>query len=59
MDAYIVGNLVGRLVLSYFLVWLAMLACVRDWRVAFARSRRSYGLGCVLILSCIGLATID
>ena len=59
MDAYLAGNLVGRLVLSYLLVWLAMLACGRNWRVAFARSRRFYGLGCVLILFCVGLATID
>ena len=59
MDAYVAGNLVGRLVLSYLLVWLAMLAWGRDWRVAVARSHRFYGWGCVLILFCIGLATID
>ena len=59
MDAYVVGNLVGRLVLSYLMVRLAMLVLVRDWGVAVARSHRSYGLGCVLILFCIGLATID
>ena len=59
MDAYVVGNLVGRLVLSYLVVWCVMLAFVHDWRIAVGRTRRSYGLVFMLVLFCIGLAAAD
>lgn len=57
MDAYMVGNLAGRLVLSYLVVWVLMLICSRvDWRRAFKRTHRWYGLGAVLLLFSAGLA---
>lgn len=56
MDAYIAGNLGGRLVLSYLVVWCVMLAFVHDWRIAHRRTHSWYGLGCVLIFACTGLA---
>lgn len=57
MDAYIVGNLAGRLVLSYLVVWLVMLVCSRvDGRRAFKRTHRWYGLGTVALLFSAGLA---
>ena len=57
MDAYVVGNLAGRLVLSYFVAWCLMLAWDRDWRIAFSRTHRWHGVSCVLILFCVGLVT--
>ena len=57
MDAYIVGNLVGRLVLSYLLVWLLMLAFSRiNARRAFQKTHRWYGIGMTLVLFVAGLA---
>ena len=57
MDAYIVGNLVGRLVLSYLLVWLLMLVFSRiNARRAFQKANRWYGVGMTLVLFTAGLA---
>ena len=46
MSAYLVGNLVGRLLVSYALVWLVLwlLFSQRRWREAFRKTHRWYGL---------------
>jgi Ca2+/Na+ antiporter len=57
MDAYTVGNLVGRLVLSYLLVWGLMLVFSRvNVRRAFKKANRWYGVGMTLVLFVAGLA---
>jgi hypothetical protein len=57
MDAYMVGNLVGRVVLSHLLVWLLMLTFSRiNARQAFREASRWYGVGLTLALFTEGLA---
>ncbi len=56
MDAYVVGNLAGRLVLSYLVMWCLMLAFSRaDWRRALRRSYRWYGIALTLVFFSAGL----
>lgn len=55
--SFILGNLIGRAVVSYALVWLACwLASRLRWREAFARSVRWYGVLAVAALTLLGLA---
>lgn len=55
--AYLAGQIVGRLLASYALVWLGSFALARgDWRQAFARTRRPWGLAAVLLVFLMGLA---
>lgn len=57
MSLYLLGNLAGRLVLCYVLVWLVMwLISPRDWRAAFRRMHRWYGFTAVAVLFVVGLA---
>lgn len=57
MNAYVVGNMMGRLVISYAIVWAGMLLASRiDWRTAFSRTHRWYGAASVAALFSIGLA---
>ena len=58
MDAFVAGNLAGRLVLSYLLVWLSMLVFCHDWRLAFRRTHSPQGIGFVLLLFCVGTLTV-
>ena len=54
--SYIFGNLIGRALASYGLVWLACTLASRfDWRLGFARSKRWYSLLGVLLLTVLGL----
>jgi len=56
MTLYLLGNLVGRLVLSYSLVWLIVFCAMRfDWRKAFRGSVRWYGILGTLILFGLGV----
>lgn len=55
--SYLIGNLLGRVLLSYALVWLACLLAARgNWRGAFARSARWYSVLAVVLLTALGLA---
>jgi len=55
---YILGNLLGRALASYALVWLVCWLLSRlNWRQAFARSRRWYSLLAVLVLTLAGVGT--
>ena len=57
LSLYVVGNLLGRLLMAYGLVWLVGLALSRgNWRAAFARSRRWPAVLGVLVLFGLGLA---
>lgn len=59
MTLYLFGNLLGRLVVSYALVWLVLwLFSRRDVRVAFRKSFRWYGILAVLALFAIGAGSM-
>jgi hypothetical protein len=54
--SFVLGNLVGRALVSYVLVWVACLAASRfNWRMAFTRSRRWYSVLAVVVLTLLGL----
>lgn len=54
---YLIGNLLGRVLASYALVWLACLLAARgNWRGAFTQSKRWYSVLAVLLLTALGLA---
>jgi hypothetical protein len=58
MTLYLAGNLLGRLVVSYLIVWIVMLFVARfDWRAAFRRSIRWYGILATLALFLLGVLT--
>jgi TRAP-type mannitol/chloroaromatic compound transport system permease small subunit len=53
MNTYVIGNLLGRLLASYIIIWLCLLLFSSfNWRQAFDRSRKWYGL---LLFSCVFL----
>ncbi|HET9646084.1 MAG TPA: hypothetical protein VFP68_22640 [Burkholderiaceae bacterium] len=55
--SYILGNLVGRLLMSYLLVLLGCLAAARgDRREAFRRSLHWYGISATVAVFLLGLA---
>lgn len=56
--SFVLGNLVGRALVSYLLVFLACLAATRlQPRPAFARSLRWYGLLATVVLTLLGMAS--
>ena len=57
MTAYLVGNLLGRLFMSYVLVWLVVFLVFSkfDWRRAFTRTHRWYGVLAVAAVFFLGL----
>lgn len=55
---YLLGNFVGRLVVSYVIVWLVLLAFSRlNWRQALARSRRWPAVLAVITLAILGMVS--
>lgn len=57
--SFILGNLLGRALVSYVLVWLVCwLSCRFDWRVAFRRSLRWYSLLAVAVLALLGMVAV-
>jgi hypothetical protein len=55
--SFILGNLLGRALVSYVLVWLVCwLSCRFNWRLAFKRSGRWYSLLAVAVLTLLGMA---
>lgn len=57
MTAYLLGNLVGRFVLSYALIWLLMFLMLSrlNWRDAFKRTNHWSGLIATTTTFLIGL----
>jgi formate/nitrite transporter FocA (FNT family) len=54
---YLLGNLIGRIIASYLIVWvICLLASRLNWRLAFKRSHRWYSLLAVILLTLLGLA---
>jgi hypothetical protein len=57
MDAYLIGNVLGRLVMSFALVWLVMFLLFShfNWKTAFGKSLKWYGLLSVSALFILGI----
>ncbi|MEC5217620.1 hypothetical protein RCH09_002580 [Actimicrobium sp. GrIS 1.19] len=54
--SFILGNLLGRALVSYALVWLLLWLTSRlNWRVAFARSGRWYSVLAVVLMTLLGM----
>lgn len=54
--SFILGNLLGRALVSYVLVWLVCwLSCRFNWRIAFRRSMRWYSLLAIIVLTVLGV----
>lgn len=60
MSAYLLGNLLGRLVMSYFIVWfvLWLFFAKRQWREAFRKTRRWYGVVAVAVVFLLGVFAV-
>jgi Ca2+/Na+ antiporter len=51
MNVYLLGNLAGRAIVAYLLVWLTMFVFSRfRWQEAFRRTHRWYGLASAVAL---------
>lgn len=56
--SFVLGNLLGRALLSFALVWTVCLLVSRlKWRVAWARSRRWYSVLAVAVLTLLGMGS--
>ncbi len=57
MSGYLIGNLLGRLVVSYVLVWVVMFLGVSklNWRTAFTSTHRWYGIVAVVLVFGLGV----
>ncbi len=59
MSAYLIGNLIGRLIASYLVVWVVLFIATKfDWRLAFRRTHKWYGLLAIAALFLLGLAGV-
>jgi hypothetical protein len=59
MSSYLVGNLLGRLLISYVIVWIVMLLMSRiDWRKSFQRTHRWYGVMSIATVYGLGLIAL-
>jgi predicted acyltransferase len=58
MDLFSIGNVLGRAVLVYALIWLVLylLVAKRDWRAAFRHTGRWYGVLATITLTALGVA---
>jgi predicted PurR-regulated permease PerM len=55
---YLLGNFIGRLLMSFILVWVVWLLASRfNWRLALARSGRWYSLVVVFVLAVLGMGS--
>lgn len=56
--SFVLGNLLGRAVVSYLLIWLVWLCVTRfNWRQAFVRSKRWYSMITLVILTLAGMGS--
>ena len=56
MTSYVLGNLAGRLLVSYLIVWTVMLLMSKiHWRDSFRRTHRWYGVVTVAMVYALGL----
>lgn len=56
MNSYVLGNLAGRLLISYAIVWTVMLLVSRiDWRNSFRCTHRWYGMTTIATVYALGV----
>ena len=57
MTTYLLGNIIGRLVLSYAIIWIGIFLGLAklSWRDAFQRTNHWGGLTAVAAISLLGL----
>ena len=56
--SFILGNLLGRALMSYGVVWLVCWLSSRlNWRMAFKRSTRWYSVLAVVVLTVLGVGS--
>lgn len=56
--SYVVGNLIGRALISFLLVWIVCLLASRfNARAAWQRSKRWYSLVMVTLMTLAGMGT--
>lgn len=56
--SFVLGNLLGRALLSFVLVWIVCLLISRlNWRLASTRSRRWYSVLSVAMLTVLGMSS--
>lgn len=57
MSLYVLGNFLGRLAVSYALVWLFMWLIMSrlNWRQAFRNTHRWYGVLAVIVIFLMGV----
>lgn len=56
--SFVLGNFLGRALLSFALVWIVCLLISRlNWRLAFAHSRRWYSVLSVAMLTLLGMGS--
>lgn len=59
MSSYLVGNLLGRLLISYVVVWIVMVLVSRiDWRASFRRTHRWYGVMSIATVYALGVVAL-
>ncbi len=57
MDSYVIGNIVGRILMSYTLIFLVLFFASRaNFKLAFDKSTRWYGVLSVIILFVLGIS---
>lgn len=57
--AYVAGQLIGRLLASYLIVWLVCLGLSKgDWRASFRLSRRWGAVLAVVVLFVMGMVPL-
>jgi hypothetical protein len=55
--SFVLGNFLGRAVISYALIWLVCWMLSRfNWRLAFKRSGRWYSVLAVVLVALLGMA---
>ena len=58
MDGYIIGNIIGRLLMSYIIVWMVIFLFFSglEWKLAFKKTVKLPALLAVTILFLLGIA---
>lgn len=56
--SFVLGNLVGRALISFLIVWVICLCASRfNWRAAWTRSRRWYSWVAVVLMTMLGFGS--
>ena len=57
MTAYIIGNFIGRLLVSYLIVWVVCFTVSQfDWRKSFTQAHGWVGIPATMMVFILGIA---